>query len=1096
MAAESWNERGREPRRSMRGGANLGAALLLAVIASADVYRADVGAPLNFERFGPRQGLPAEMIVTLRRDRAGFLWIGSREGLVVYDGYSFTLYDHDINDSESLSDNAVRTIHEDRSGDLWVGTNTGGLNKLDRARRRFERFRHDATNPRSLSHDSVFAVLEDRTGTLWIGTQKGLNRFDPARRDFDRLMAVPAEDRAPGGDFITALLEDRDGALWVGTLGAGLHRRDPLSGRFERFRHDPHDPGTIDHDDVFSLAQAPDGTLWVGTRVGVNFRRPGDSGFRRTSAVKDCALDTTTAPVAALAVGDGATIWAGTIGGGLVEIDALSGVCRPHPEASDPERALGDRRVQALVTDPSGALWVGTYTSLCRLRASSRAFAAIDGNSVPGVALSELTVNGMLEDAKGRLWIADFGGGLLRRDPGSDSFRQYAASTGRSKIGNGLIRLAADRDGRIWAGAVDGLYSLDPETGEVRFFRHAPGEGGSLGAGYVAAVYIDLQGNIWAGTGEGGLHRLRADGRTFDVLRPDPGDPASLSDEYVTVILEDRAGHLWVGTRSGGLNLLDRSTGRFTRYQPVQGDDRSLSHHYITSILEDSAGRLWIGTGGGGLDLAEIDSAGGNVTFTRITEKDGLINDNVMALVEDTDRSLWIATRRGLSRYDPDQRVFVNYGATDLPTSVQFSASGSARGTRHLYFGSTRGALLVDQGTPFPKASASATLITSMRSRLGPLVGDLPPWQMARIEVPYGEVISLDFTVLDFDGGEYHRYAYRLGSDQEGWVDIGTRRSVTFSDLDPGEHTLTVRGRNARGVWSETSAPLRIDVVPPFWMTAWFRGIAAISVLALALGVHQLRVTAVERRNRELTLIKEQREAALKEAHVKEGQLQEAYDELRTLTRRLEEAKEEERRRIARELHDEMGQTLTAAKINLSILGRPQPPDAGQQRIVDTIGLVDRMIGHVRALSLDLRPPMLDELGLSAALRGYLEAVTRRSGIQIQLSEEVPIASDLPQEIAITAFRVVQEAITNVIRHAGAATATVRIRCQPGLLSISVRDNGRGFNVPETLDRAARGAHLGLLGLTERVRGLGGSVTIDSSPGHGAKLRIRIPYEK
>jgi signal transduction histidine kinase/streptogramin lyase len=800
------------------------------------------------------------------------------------------------------------------------------------------------------------------------------------------------------------------------------------------------------------------------------------------------------APVAALAIGEGGTVWAGTIGGGLIEIDSASGACRAHAPPADPERDLGDDRVQALLSDPTGDLWVGTYTGLRRLRAESRTFTGIDRADVGDRTVSPLTVSGALEDEKGRLWLADFGGGLFRRDPGGDTFRQYAASTGRSRMGNGLIHMAFDRAGLLWVGGVNGLFRLDPETEEVQTFRHDSSRRDGLGPGYVAAVYCDRVGRIWAGTGEGGLHRLRPDGKTFDVFRPDRNDPSSLSDEYVTVILEDHARTLWVGTRSGGLNALDRSTGRFTRYQPVPEDARSLSHHYVTSLLEDSSGRLWVGTGGGGLDRVEIAAGGGPVQFTRITEKDGLIDDNVMALAEDTDRSLWIATRRGLSRYDPDRKVFVNYGATDLPTSVQFNASGTARGARHIYFASTRGALVADLGTPFPKLTASPTLITSIRSPSGTLTGESAAWDIERIDIPYGEMISFDFAVLDFEGHEHHRYAYLLDSDAKGWTDLGSQRSVTFTGLDPGAHTLTLRGRNARGVWSEISAPVGIVVVPPFWMTSWFRSLVALGALALALGVHGFRVAALERRNRELTAIKVQRESALNEARLKEEQLRGAYDKLRTLTRRLEDAKEEERRRIARELHDEMGQSLTAAKINLRILARPQAPEVGQQRIEDTIGLVDRMIGHVRALSLDLRPPMLDELGLSAALRGYLEAVARRAGIKIDVAEETPIPAVLPAEIAITLFRSVQEAVTNVVRHAAAATVTVRMRRDDGVLSIDVRDDGRGFSVPDALERAARGAHLGLLGLMERVRGMGGEVAIDSSPDRGTKLRIQVPY--
>jgi signal transduction histidine kinase len=263
---------------------------------------------------------------------------------------------------------------------------------------------------------------------------------------------------------------------------------------------------------------------------------------------------------------------------------------------------------------------------------------------------------------------------------------------------------------------------------------------------------------------------------------------------------------------------------------------------------------------------------------------------------------------------------------------------------------------------------------------------------------------------------------------------------------------------------------------------------------AVSLGVfaHRARTAVLEKRNRELQALKDQRERALAEARASEKALHAAYGRLRDLTRRLEAAKEEERKRIARELHDEMGQALTAAKINLQILSGIDDRDARVQRIVDTVGLVDRMISHVRALSLDLRPPLLDELGVVPAVRGYLEAQANRSGIDIDVdAEEVP--SLVPADAAIVAFRVVQESITNVIRHADASRAEVTMRYDPGWLDLSIRDNGRGFDVDEAFERASAGHHLGLLGIQERVQALGGEVEILSSAGRGTEVRVRVP---
>src|SRR4029453_8322392 len=176
-----------------------------------------------------------------------------------------------------------------------------------------------------------------------------------------------------------------------------------------------------------------------------------------------------------------------------------------------------------------------------------------------------------------------------------------------------------------------------------------------------------------------------------------------------------------------------------------------------------------------------------------------------------------------------------------------------------------------------------------------------------------------------------------------------------------------------------------------------------------------------------------------------------------------EDAKEEEKRRIARELHDEMGQNLSAIKINLKALGRlPEDSHARRERIADAVQLVDDLIGHVREMGLALRPPLLDELGLAAALRGYAEGQSLRTGVAIGVEANAD-AEQLSPETAITAFRIVQEAVHNTLRHASARQITVSVRKDGMRLLLSVRDDGRGFDVAEALGRAAMGRPLALL---------------------------------
>lgn len=228
------------------------------------------------------------------------------------------------------------------------------------------------------------------------------------------------------------------------------------------------------------------------------------------------------------------------------------------------------------------------------------------------------------------------------------------------------------------------------------------------------------------------------------------------------------------------------------------------------------------------------------------------------------------------------------------------------------------------------------------------------------------------------------------------------------------------------------------------------------------------------------------------ELKARTDELERAYERLRDLSRRLEAVREDERRRIARELHDEIGQELTAAKINLQLLKRPSTPAPKVASLTDTIGLLDRLITRVRGISLDLRPPLLDERGLRVALEGWLEAVRRRSGIQMRI-ELLAGLDRYPPDVEITVFRVVQEAVTNALRHAAAKVLTVSVTEEGAGLRVVVSDDGSGFDVPAVRSRSDAGGHLGLAGMQERVELMGGALEIASAPGKGTKISVRLP---
>src|SRR6185436_12740238 len=309
---------------SMRRG-GFGAAGVLACLAALPA-----AAPpdnLIVERLGEERGFPSETITALFRDRAGFLWVGSREGLAVWDGYSVRIFEHEVGNPTSLPDNSIRTLYEDRTDHLWVGTNTGGLARLDRTTGRFQSFPHDPANPRSLSHASVYSMAEDRDGHLWVGTQEGLNRLDPQTLTFDRVLP---------GDYVYALKLDRRGRLWIATVGGGIAWMDPTTRRVTRIPFATEKDGPYQSPNMFAIAEDPAGTLWFGSERGL-YKFDASANALRRVPLPELAAGKDVPILTSIAMDGQGTLWISTWNRGLVAYDPGSG--RSRGFRHDPEQA-------------------------------------------------------------------------------------------------------------------------------------------------------------------------------------------------------------------------------------------------------------------------------------------------------------------------------------------------------------------------------------------------------------------------------------------------------------------------------------------------------------------------------------------------------------------------------------------------------------------------------------------------------------------------------------------------------------------------------------------------------------------------------------
>jgi len=1049
----------------------------------------------EFENLSEQHGLLDARVWDVVEDSQGFLWVATANGLYRYDGYAFKPFLSDPTDPESLSDSRLRCLLVDREGVLWVGTASLGLNRYDASTERFTRFVHNPGDPLSLSDDQIRSIDEDRKGNLWIGTINGLNRMDRQTGRFIRYRHDPNDPKSLGHDRVDHVLEDGSGNVWVATYGGGLNKFVPGDDTFIHYRLDPRDPLSSDDNRIYRLAEDASGMLWVGT-------------------------------------------W----GGGLAAFDRETERFTRYTHDPENPTSLPGMYVSNVFEDRAGVLWVTTMNGvLSTLDRERHVFVRYLHDPYDARSPSRSLHGPMYEDARGSLWLGTFGDGL---DVWHRSKRQFTHYTHNpvnpnSLAANVVFGMHGDGRGRVWIATFDGLSEFDPDTETFTTYRHDPTDPHSLSAKELYSVYEDKAGSIWVGTHGGGVNRLdRRTGR-FTHYRHDPADPTSLSDDEVISFLEDRKGTLWVGTYTGGVNHFDRRTRRFTRFLSDPNDSSSLSAGTITQMLEDRRGDIWIGTAGGGLKrwvpessdfvryqhdptdpnslahnevwvmhldrkgelwigtgagLQRLESSGarGSERFVLYADDDGLPPLALKGILEDEEGNFWLSTSgQGLWKFNPETGAARQFDESD---GIQRSAFSFASAWRmkdgRMLFGGTNGFNLfhpadVRTNTHVPPIVITGFELENRRVALGP-GSVLQKSIVATRELTLSHrdrVVSFEFAALDFQAPERNRYRYKLEGFDEEWTETDSmRRRATYTNLAPGEYLFRVKGSNNHGVWNEEGASIQLTVTPPWWQTWSFRTVALSGLVGGLVFVHRLRMKYFVERTEALAkevVERQEVETALRASH----------EETRHLATMLMSSQEEESKRIARELHDDTTQRLAALGIDTeqAIQKLDASPARARREFRDVQEKLSLITSDVHKLSRRLHPSMLDDVGLINAVRSECHEFSKRYDTQVDfVTRGEPDA--IPKDIALTLYRIVQEALNNTAKHARAERRRVELAAVNGSASVVVEDDGAGF------DAGRRHRGLGLSSLEERVKLYGGELEVRSSPGAGTRITAHIPF--
>lgn len=625
---------------------------------------------------------------------------------------------------------------------------------------------------------------------------------------------------------VTCILQDSLGYLWFGT-GDGLNKYNGYG--FEVVHHIPENPNSLSDNSITTIFEDRMGVLWVGT-----------------------------------------------FGGGLNKFDRETQEFVHWIHDSENPKSLSHNRITAIYEDRSGILWIGTQNGLNSYDFEKNEFRRWKNEPGNAGSLSHneiLTIQGDSSDA---LWIGTNGGGLNRFDREKEVFKHWMNEPQNpSSLSHNEVRsICDDRFGNLWIGTFGGgLNQFDRKKGEFLRWRNEPEDPNSLSSKRVFSVFEDRSGVLWIGT-VAGLNRFDRQQNKFDRWINEPGNPNSLSHDHVRTIFEDRSGTLWIGTYGGGLNKFDRERENFLDWMNEPGNPNSLSKNVILSIYEDTSNVLWIGTYGGGLNKFDRDK--GN--FINYREKDGLPNDVIYGILEDDRGNLWLSTNRGLFKFNPRAETFKNYDMNDGLQGNEFNSGAYYKNnTGILFFGGVNGLTTFQPETLEDNTNIPPIVITSV-SKFDDII-KINIFESDEIQLHYTEkYLSFEFSALDYRNPQKNKYAYTMEGFDDGWIQSGTRRFVTYTYLDHGKYTFRIKGSNNDGVWNEKGVSVNITITPPFWQTWWFRIFTVLFLSGMALFGHKIKLKRVEAQN-----IKLETRVADRTSEIAEGnrRLQSAYKELK-----------------------------------------------------------------------------------------------------------------------------------------------------------------------------------------------------------------------
>ena len=760
---------------------------------------------------GIEQGLSNNTVPVIYKDKLGFMWFGTHDGLNRYDGYTFRVFRRDLKDSSSLLSNEIAALAEDRRGNLWVASRRGvNLYNYTSGRISTVSYRPWSSRgpmPLRKTEGDIYDIKTDAQGNVFVaGSGTGIIVYPAGGGEGFQLPLHRASDTTTNY-AVYWLKPAADGVLWFMVQGYGLCRYDYATRSIRLV--------STAVTRSYKIEADKSGRLWIATDHGLYtytiatgrvelFALPGRMHSYR---------------ILGLCLDAGQYLWVGSDGGGMGVIDTRRYTLQATL-AADGGKSLTSDAISCVYADDEDRKWIGTLRGGINIIDKKRSgFATIAANRQQPGGLQSNFIFSFCEDKNKQVWIGTDGGGVTIWDRTANTFTtlQHHPGSTAGLSGNNISSLAAGDEDDVWIGSYGG--GIDRYFRRSGRWQHYDCQVGNNINNNVWKLFIDSRHDIWAGTCvDGYLYLFNKQAGRFELF--DDGIRNILS------ITEDRTGHIWAG---GFQHLVE--------IDPSRKHHRFFQlHTTVRDIHADKDNLLWIATHGKGLHV--LDTA--RQHFTSYTVENGLCNNVVLSIQEDSHRNIWVSTFNGISKFNRGSKGFDNFYYSDGLQSSQFAYNaGATLGSGEILFGGIKGFNLFQPDSIRTYNDFPPLVITGVKVLNEPVGPGEQYWdknediyRLGSITLPYNKaVFTLEYTALEFSRPDKIKYAYYLEGWDKTWNYVDGLRTANYSRMPDGRYWLHIKSTNAEGAWNSNEKIIALRILPPWWRSWWAYTLYALALL-------------------------------------------------------------------------------------------------------------------------------------------------------------------------------------------------------------------------------------------------------------------------